>query len=138
MGDSIHYSDMKHSLWFPTHGVEKGTIRGWLDELFSQPAYQLDAERQAIVARAIREVCLDRGWQLVSVESREVDVYAVVEGSTQPERVIHDFKIAASLALASLDGEGPKRKRFDRRYRQREITSDRASAANAGGSPEAS
>jgi hypothetical protein len=124
---------MKYSVWFPTHGVEKGTFRSWLDELFSQPAYELDAERQAMVARAIREVCLDRGWQLMSVEPRELDVYAVVESGAAPERIIHDFKIAASLALTSLDGEGPKRKRFNRRSRVREIVvAERAAAAKAG------
>jgi len=127
---------MKYSLWFPTHGVEKGTVRGWLDELFSQPAYRLDAERQALVARSIREVCLDRGWQLVSVNPRDLEVYAVVECGIKPERVVHDLKIAASLALAAFDGEGPKRKRFNRRFRVSELVPGQAVAANAGGSCE--
>ena len=123
---------MKYSVWFPTHGVRAGSLRGWLDRLFDQPAYRLDPERQAMVARSISEVCLDRGWRLIAVEPGERDVVAVVESAVRPERVIHDFKIAASLALASLDGDGPDRKRFNRRARVRYLKNEQSSAAAAG------
>ncbi|MBY0506121.1 MAG: hypothetical protein K2X03_19550 [Bryobacteraceae bacterium] len=119
---------MKYSLWFPTHSVEPGSFRSWFPFL-CQPAYRLDKERQAIVTRAIRELCLDRGWRLAEIEPREWEVAAVVETAHKPERVVHDFKIAASRALASLDGEGPQRKRFDRRARIRQLS--QASAASA-------
>ena len=123
---------MKYSLWFPTHGVEAGSFRGWLDKFFYQPAYRLDAERQAIVARAIRELSLERGWRLIEVQPREWEVVAIVESDLKPERVIHDFKIAATRALASLDGEGPHRKRFNRRARVQHLTQpEQASAASA-------
>jgi len=128
----ITLSSMKYSLWFPTHGVEAGSFRGWLDKFFYQPAYRLDAERQAIVARAIRELCLERGWRLIEVQPREWEVVAIVESDLKPERVIHDFKIAATRALASLDGEGPNRKRFNRRARVQHLTQpEQASAASA-------
>lgn len=123
---------MKYSLWFPTHGVEAGSFRGWLDRFFAQPAYRLDNECQAIVARAIRELCLDRGWRLIEIQLKEWDVVAVVESDRKPERIVHDFKIAASRALASLDGAGPSRKRFDRRARIVQLnTPNQASAASA-------
>ena len=123
---------MKYSLWFPTHCVEAGSFRGWLDKFFAQPAYRLDNERQAIVARAIRELCLDRGWRLLEIQPNEWDVVVVVESDHQPERIVHDFKIAASRALASLDGDGPSRKRFDRRARILPLdTPNQASAASA-------
>ncbi len=124
---------MKYSLWFPTHGVRAGSFRGWLDRLFDQPTYQLDLEKQAMVARSIQEVCLDRGWRLIAVEPGEREVVAVVESAARPERVIHDFKIAASLALASLDGYGPDRKRFNRRARVRYLKSDGLSSAARSG-----
>ena len=123
---------MKYSLWFPTHGVEVGSFRSWLAQAFDQPAYRLDAERQALVARALRELCLDRGWTLLEIEAREREVEALVEADHPPERLVHDFKIAASRALASLDGDGPKRKRFDRRARILHLaTPGQASAASA-------
>ncbi len=124
---------MKYSLWFPTHGVRAGSLRGWLDQLFDQPTYKMDPEKQAMVARSITELCLDRGWRLIAVEPSEREVVAVVESMARPERVIHDFKIAASLALASLDGHGPYRKRFDRRARVRYLKSDKLSAAAGSG-----
>ncbi len=123
---------MKYSLWFPTYGVETDSFRGWLSRLWHQPTYHLDPERQALVARAISELCLDRGWRLIEVRPGERDVVAVVESAARPERVIHDFKIAASLALASLDGYGPDRKRFNRRARVRYLRmNEQASAAAA-------
>lgn len=112
--------------------MEPGSVRSWFERFFPQPAYRLDAERQAIVARAIRELCLDRGWRLAELASSDWDVSAIVESEQKPERVVHDFKIAASLALASLDGDGPTRKRFDRRVRIRRLSApDQASAASA-------
>ena len=120
---------MKYSVWFPTHGVRAGSFRGWLDRLFDQPAYQMDRERQAMVSRSISELCLDRGWRLIAVEPGEREVVAVVESAARPERVIHDFKIAASLALASLDGYGPDRTRVNRRARVRYLKSDQFLAA---------
>ena len=124
---------MKYSVWFPTHGVRTSYFRGWFDRLFGQPTYQLDLERRAMVARSIAEVCHDRGWRLIAVEPGEREVVAVVESAARPERVIHDFKIAASLALASLDGDGPERKRFNRRARVRYLKNNgRATSAVAG------
>ena len=127
---------MKYSLWFPTHGVEAGSLPRWFDKFFRRPTYRLDSERQAIVARAIRELCDDRGWQLIAVEPKDWEVVAVVESPQKPERIIHDFKIAASRALASLDGDGPAHRRFDRRARIQQLSSadpepDQASAASA-------
>lgn len=114
---------MTYSLWFPTHGVEAG-LGGWIHRLFHQPVYKLDSERRQIAARAITERCLERGWRLVSVDPGECEIVAVVECTAKPERVIHDFKIAASLALASLDGDGVDRKRFDRRARVRYLSNN--------------
>lgn len=125
---------MKYSVWFPTHGPTHGAsyFRGWFERVFSQPAYRLDRERQLLVERSIREVCHERGWRLVSFQSTEMEVAAVVESDAKPERVIRVFKVAASLALAALDGYGPERKRFNRHARIRELTSsDRASATSA-------
>jgi hypothetical protein len=121
---------MTYSLWFPTHGVEAG-LGGWIHRLFHQPAYKLDRERRDLVARAISERCLERGWHLVSVDPGEREIVAVVESAAKPERVIHDFKIAASRALASLDGDGPDRKRFDRRARVRYLSNPNSAEALA-------
>ena len=120
---------MKYSLWFPTHGAHDGSLRGWLRDLFQhQPAYKLDGTRQAIVARSITELCLDRGWRLVSIEPGEMKVSAVVECERKPERVIHDFKLTASRALASLDGYGPAIRRFNRRAHFRQLDDSQRSA----------
>ena len=122
---------MRYSLWFPTHGVEAGSLRGFLNRLFVQPAYRLDAERQSLVSRAISELCVDRGWKLLEVKAGEYGVSATVESNVTPERIIHDFKIAASLALAFLDGDGPDRKRFNRRAHYREVDPAAFSMATA-------
>jgi len=108
---------MRYSLSFPTHGAGGAPMRGWVDWLLGRPGYRLDAECQALAARAIQEVCLDRGWRLVSIRTGEIEVAVVVDGEIQPERMIHEFKLAASRALVLVDGGGPSRKRFDRRAR---------------------
>ena len=67
------------------------------------------------MARAIAEVCLDQGWSLENVETADVLVSVVVESFAEPGKVVHHFKVAASRALALLDGKGPERRRFNRR-----------------------
>lgn len=125
---------VKYSVWFPTHCPTQGagSFRAWLESLFVQPAYTLDAERRLIVERSIREICHERGWRLVEIQTGEAEVMAVVESDVQPERVIRVFKVGASLALAALDGYGPERKRFNRQARIRALSSnERASSASA-------
>jgi hypothetical protein len=116
---------MRYSLWFPTHGRLEHSLRGWLARLFAAPAYRLDPERQAVAARSIRELCLDRGWQLIDVDPRELEITAVVECDADAERVLHGFKITASRALAALDGEGPNRKRFSRKAHIRKLADNK-------------
>lgn len=115
---------MRYSLWFPTHGRLENSLRGWLTRLFEAPVYRLDSERQAVAARSIRELCLDRGWRLIEVDPGELENTAVVECDAEAERVVQGFKITASRALAALDGEGPNRKRFSRKAHIRQLAGD--------------
>ncbi len=79
-----------------------------------QPAYTLDAERQAIVLQAIQEVSAYRGWSLFAVHVRTNHVHIVVYANQAPERVMTDFKAYASRKLNAGGFDGPECKRWTR------------------------
>jgi REP element-mobilizing transposase RayT len=83
-------------------------------ERMDQPPYHLDQIRRDAVLRAIQDVCVHRGWNLLAAHVRSNHVHAVVEAEMPPERVMSDFKAYASRSLNRMRLEDPNRKRWAR------------------------
>ena len=80
----------------------------------NQAPYSLDPDSRAAVVEALREVCVQRGWNLLAAHVRTNHVHVIVEAEVRPERVMNDFKSYASRALNRLGRDGPDRKRWAR------------------------
>ncbi|MGA2325166.1 MAG: transposase [Bryobacteraceae bacterium] len=80
----------------------------------NQAPYSLDPDSRAAVVEALREVCVQRGWNLLPAHVRTNHVHVIVEAEVRPERVMNDFKSYASRALNRLGRDGPDRKRWAR------------------------
>jgi len=63
---------------------------------------------------AIRDVCAQRGWNLLAVHVRSNHVHTVVEAEVPPERIMNDFKAYASRRLNRMKLDEPGRKRWAR------------------------
>ena len=72
--------------------------------------YFLDKERRMRVLDALREVCVQRKWNLWAAHVRTNHVHVVVEADVRPEKVMKTFKAYASrgLNLLGIDGVGRK------------------------------
>lgn len=79
-----------------------------------QPQYFLDRDRRVIVLRALREVCLHRGWTLWAAHVRTNHVHIVVDADVRPEIAMHAFKAYASRGLNRLGCDVADRKRWAR------------------------
>ena len=80
----------------------------------AQGAYLLDRVSREAVLKALREVCLHRGWSLLAAHVRTNHVHSVVEADVRPERVLIDFKSYASRELNCFGRDG-----LDRKHRKR-------------------
>jgi REP element-mobilizing transposase RayT len=80
----------------------------------NQTPYSLDRDSRAAVLEALREVCLQRGWNLLAAHVRTTHVHVVVEAEVGPEKVMNDFKSYASRGLNRLGRDGSERKRWAR------------------------
>lgn len=113
-GDESGSVDRRHNL-FGTRVLESSPRRAVAERLsMAQPPYELDSESRPVVLEALRQVCLQRGWNLLAAHVRSSHVHVVVEGEGLPEKVTNDFKAYASRALNRLDGNGPGRRRWAR------------------------
>ncbi len=80
--------------------------------LMDQPPYIMDTARRQVVATALAERCLDRGWELLAAHVRSNHVHIVVEADIRPERLMNDLKSYSSRALNRRGIDGPDRKRW--------------------------
>ena len=79
-----------------------------------QDAYLLDAASRDVVLKALRAVCVHRGWDLLAAHVRTNHVHAVVCADAEAQRVMVDFKAYASRALTEAGLGGRRRKRWSR------------------------
>ena len=82
--------------------------------LMKQRPYSLDKVRRKIVLKAIRDVCIYRGWELIALHIRSTHLHVVVSAGADPERVMRDFKKYASRALNDAGIDSKDRKRWTR------------------------
>jgi REP element-mobilizing transposase RayT len=68
------------------------------DEL-AEPPYHLDGPRRQVTLQALREIARRKGWTLHAVHVRTNHVHLVVTADGPPERILNDFKSAASRRL---------------------------------------
>jgi REP element-mobilizing transposase RayT len=64
-----------------------------------EPPYQLDAPRRLVALDALCEIARRKGWTLHAAHVRSNHVHIVVTAEGPPERVMNDFKTAASRRL---------------------------------------
>ena len=70
------------------------------------PPFILGPKAQAIVERAIRDLCVDRGYALFAINVRTNHIHLIVGNAGKVERMMDSFKAYAtkSLRLAGLIG----------------------------------
>jgi REP element-mobilizing transposase RayT len=71
---------------------------------------------------ALRQHCLYRGWGLLAAHIRSTHAHVVVEAELEPERMMTEFKAAASRALNRSEGA---RRRWARHGSTRRLFRDR-------------
>ncbi len=73
------------------HARERAALTG--------PPYHLDRQRREVTIGALREIAGRKGWTLHAAHVRSNHVHLVVTAEGPPERVLNDFKTAASRRL---------------------------------------
>ncbi|HYT94126.1 MAG TPA: transposase [Gemmataceae bacterium] len=71
--------------------------REWDD--LAEPPYHLDAPRRQVTLHALCEIARRKGWVLHAVHVRSNHLHLIVTAEGSPERVLNDFKTAASRRL---------------------------------------
>jgi REP element-mobilizing transposase RayT len=97
-----------------------------------QAPVRLDEAHRIAVDKAIREVCVYRGWTLHAVNVRTNHVHVVVSAACKPEKALNDFKANATRKMREAgiwkSAFGPWAEKGSRRYlwkpRQVEIACD--------------
>jgi REP element-mobilizing transposase RayT len=99
------------------HGDERGSVdeahnvqgtpvlpadparRSWEEKNLAQPPYHLDGPRRQVVLLALSTIARRKGWFLHAAHVRSNHVHLVVKADGPPERVLNEFKAAASRRL---------------------------------------
>jgi REP element-mobilizing transposase RayT len=98
-GDAKGSVDVRHNV-YGTPTLEANDRRRVANAAqLTQPPYELDSDRRAMVKEAIIEVCRYRQWQLLALHVRTNHVHAVVAADSTPEKVMNDFKAYSSRRL---------------------------------------
>ena len=90
------------------------TLRQMDAERLTAPPMKLGAVERKIVERAIREVCLARGYTLIAINVRTNHVHVVVNNCGKPERMMDSFKAYSTRALRAANLIGPETKPWSR------------------------
>jgi REP element-mobilizing transposase RayT len=97
------------------------------DEL-AGPPYQLDALRRQVTLEAVCEIARRKGWVLHAAHVRTNHVHIAVTAAGTPERVMNDFKTAASRRLNKAFPAERDRTRWTRHGSTRYLWTDEAVA----------
>jgi REP element-mobilizing transposase RayT len=92
------------------------------------PPYHLDAHRRQVALQALCEIVRRKGWLLHAAHVRSNHVHIVVTAPGPPERVMNDFKTAASRRLNKAFPEERNRTRWTRHGSTRYLWSEAAVA----------
>jgi REP element-mobilizing transposase RayT len=98
-GDDRGSVDREHSAHgtpvLPPNPLRCAQERAELAEL----PYSLDRPRRQVTLAALREIARRKGWALHAAHVRSNHVHLVVTAEGPPERILNDFKTAASRRL---------------------------------------
>jgi len=78
--------------------------------------FQMNKDQRGIVLDAILEVCKFREWLGYAVHVRHRHIHAVIGGTDEPERMMHDFKTYATRAIKKHFDQYAETKRFWTRH----------------------
>ena len=113
-GDERGSVDKEHNIpgtpYLPPDPIREARER----DLMDQPEYNLDAARCDVVLKTNQEDCQHRQWNLLAAHVRSNHAHIVVQASTNPEKVMTDFKAYASRRLTEAGFENSERKRWSR------------------------
>jgi hypothetical protein len=90
-GDERGSVDLEHNAFAEVWLSPNPALHEQEREVMTQPPYELDAPRRAVVLAAIRSVCAYRDWTLHAVHVRALHVHAVVSGDAAPEKMLNDM-----------------------------------------------
>jgi REP element-mobilizing transposase RayT len=80
-------------------------------DVLAEPPYHLDEPRRQVMLHALCEIARRKGWSLHAVHVRSNHVHIVVTAEVPPERILNDFKTAASRRLnKTFPGEEDRRR----------------------------
>lgn len=74
--------------------------------------YYLDQSRRRITLRAIKEICCEKGWDLIACHVRLEHLHSVVGAQVRPERIRGAFKYRSSQGIRKLLNEASGMKRW--------------------------
>jgi REP element-mobilizing transposase RayT len=94
----------------------------------SEPSYHLDGPRRQITLHALCEIARRKGWALHAAHVRSNHVHLVVTAAGPPERVMNDFKTAASRRLNKASPAERDRTRWTRHGSTRYLWTEEAVA----------
>jgi REP element-mobilizing transposase RayT len=133
-----------YSTWL--HGDERGSVddehnvpgtpvlppapRRWArvrDDLADEP-YALDGPRRQVTLAALCAVARKKGWTLHAAHVRSNHVHLIVTAVGAPERVLNDFKTAASRRLNQAFPAERDRRRWTRHGSTRYLWTEQAVA----------
>jgi REP element-mobilizing transposase RayT len=113
-GDARGSVDAQHNaLDTPFLAPDQALLKDRRQALKDTP-YYLNSPRRRIVVDAIREIARRKGWDLLAVHARTNHVHIVVRAPGVVERVMNDFKTAASRRLNKAFPEEADRPRWTR------------------------
>jgi REP element-mobilizing transposase RayT len=93
-----------------------------------EPPYQLDAPRRQVALQALCEIARRKGWTLHAAHVRSNHVHLVVTAAGPPERILNDFKTAASRRLNQAFPAERLRRRWTRHGSTRYLWTEEAVA----------
>ena len=78
--------------------------------MLKHPPVKLDAYQRPVVEKAIREVCKNRGYELLAINVRTNHVHTIVSAQIKPEPILQAFQAYATrnLRKAGLLGQDVK------------------------------
>jgi REP element-mobilizing transposase RayT len=80
----------------------------------TEPPYHLDGPRRQVTLHALCEIARRKGWVLHAAHVRSNHAHLVVTAEGPPERILNDFKTAASRRLNKAFPDERDRKRWTR------------------------
>jgi REP element-mobilizing transposase RayT len=131
-GDERGSVDDSHNAWATPILPPDAERRAKAQRQLGEPLYHLDAPRRQIMLHALWEIARRKRWTLHAAHVRPSHVHIVVTADGSPERVMNDFKAAASRRLNKAFPDEDGRTRWTRHGSTRYLWTEEAVAQKVG------